>query len=70
MRATLDDSVEANCPAGQATILHAADPDVNLKVPGAHSTHVSPSAPVNPALHVQLLRLLLPSGASELGGQL
>jgi len=70
IRATLDACAEANCPAGQATIVHAADPEVNLNVPGAHGIHVSPFAPVNPALHVQLLRTLLPSEASELKGQL
>ena len=60
IRATLEACAEAKCPAGQATTIHGVDPEVNLKVPCAHGLHVSPFGPVNPALQVQLLRILLP----------
>ncbi|NBW88317.1 MAG: hypothetical protein EBR51_00110 [Gammaproteobacteria bacterium] len=36
--------------------MHGAEPAPGLYVPGAHSTHVAPSSPVVPGLHLQSVR--------------
>ena len=50
--------------------VHGAEPGVVLYLPSAHAVHVPPSAPVNPALHRQLLASTLPLGDCALLGQL
>ena len=47
---------------------HAPLPAFILYVPSTHAVHVPPSAPVKPALHLQLTADVLPPGASELAG--
>ena len=54
-------------PASQ--LLHASDPATTLKVPAAHSVHVSPLGPEYPALQMHAVRALLPAGALECVGQ-
>jgi len=53
-------------PATQA--VHAAGPGSALKVPLAHAEHVPPFSPLHPALHLQSIGLLLPSGEFESDG--
>ena len=48
--------------------MHASVPAFILYVPCTHAVHVPPSAPVKPALQVQLTADVLPAGASELAG--
>jgi len=52
--------------AGQA--LHAAEPEVSLYVPGTQSTHVLPSAPVVPGLHLQSVSSAEASDEFEFSG--
>jgi len=59
IRATLEASCDANCPATHTTGKHEDDPDKILKVPSAQTEHVVPSSPENPALHVQFVKTLL-----------
>ena len=54
-------------PAPQSE--HAAEPIPFLYFPAAHSEHASPSAPVNPGSHRQLVGRLLPPTELELSGQ-
>jgi len=53
-------------PAAQPT--HAAEPGSFLYVPPGHAEHGPPCGPVNSALQVQLLRLVLPAGEEEPSG--
>jgi hypothetical protein len=46
--------------AGQ--LLQLTAPDTFLYSPGPHGVHVSPSAPDQPALHLQFLKDELPAG--------
>ena len=41
--------------------VHAAEPFTSLYVPATHASHSTPSAPVYPLLHVQLVSTLLPA---------
>jgi len=52
-------------------LLHAADPRMSnvLNLPTPHSVHVSPSGPVQPALHSQAVAMVLCTGELELDGQ-
>jgi len=49
---------------------HNASPVVVLYLPAAHETHVPPSIPVYPALHIQLRWSLLPAGDCEKSGHI
>ena len=51
-------------------VLHAAVPGASLNLPAAQKTHGPPFGPVLPALHMQLLRFMLPDDEFELSGQL
>jgi len=53
-------------PAPQS--MQAALPTPVLYLPAPQSTHVPPSSPVQPALHVQSVCASLASGALEFGG--
>jgi hypothetical protein len=46
-------------PCGQR--VHAEEPFTSLYVPATHASHSTPSAPVYPLLHVQLVSTLLPA---------
>jgi len=69
MRATLDASVDANCPAAHVTGTHEDGPGRILKVPLLHREQVVPSLPVNPGLHVQFVKTLLASKEFDPDGQ-
>ena len=45
--------------------VHAADPVNVLYFPAAHAMHVPPAGPENPALQVQFVKEVLPTGALE-----
>ncbi len=53
--------------AGQ--MLQLSAPDTLLYLPAPHAVHVSPSAPDQPALHVQFVMLMLALGEPEFVGQ-
>jgi len=69
MRATLDASVDANCPPAHVTGTHEEDPDRILKVPLSQKEQVVPSFPVKPGLHVQFVITLLASNELAPAGQ-
>ena len=50
-------------PAAQS--LQTAEPVDALYLPATHAVHVPPSGPENPALQVQLVKEVLPTGALE-----
>ena len=50
-------------PAAQT--LQTAEPVDALYLPASHAVHVPPSGPENPALQVQLVKEVLPTGALE-----
>ena len=54
-------------PAPQ--LLHMAEPTKALYFPAAHAVHVLPFCPVNPALHWQWIKSLLPCALTEFSGQ-
>ena len=58
----------ANVPAEHSE--HAAEPVSFLNLPGTHATHCPPSGPEKPALHKQLLIVVLPMGETEFAGQI
>ena len=61
--------VSANVPAGQ--LMHALDPLICLYFPASHALHAKTagiSALVNPSLHTQSLKLVLPTEEDELPG--
>jgi acid stress-induced BolA-like protein IbaG/YrbA len=60
----------AECPEFSLQAVQAAEPLSVLYVPAAHAEHRSPYAPVYPALHRQLVWLVLPMAELEIEGQL
>ena len=61
--------VSPNVPAGQ--LMHALDPLICLYFPASHALHAKTagiSALVNPSLHTQSLKLVLPTEEDELSG--
>ena len=59
--------VDEYWPAWQ--VLHDELPLMALNLPTPQLKHVSPSLPVNPASHVQLLSVMLPTCELEFAGQ-
>ena len=53
-------------PAAQS--VHVVGPTSALYLPAAHSAHVPPSGPVEPALQVHAVETLLPDGALAFAG--
>jgi len=49
--------------------VHAAEPDPGLYLPAGHETHVCPSSPVDPGLHLQSERNAEASEEFERAGQ-
>jgi len=49
--------------------MHSELPTIDLYFPALHVTHVPPSGPANPALHLQLVSVVLTLGAWEFEGQ-
>jgi hypothetical protein len=56
-----------NLPAAQ--LMHAAEPDPGLYSPARHKTHICPSPPVDPGLHLQSERNSEAWEEFELAGQ-
>lgn len=54
-------------PAPQS--VHSPEPMSSLYFPASHAEHSSPSSPVYPAWHWQLVRRLVPLGDCEFDGQ-
>jgi len=67
--ATLAETSELNWFAGQVYGIHIESPAAGFEVPGAHAVQIAPSLPVKPALHVQLLMLIVPCSEDEPIGQ-
>jgi len=65
-RAVLPMTVEY-VPTGQFS--HAPGPGAGLYLPAKHSTHVPPSGPEDPALHLQSISSLLPTRECDRSGQ-
>ena len=55
-----------NLPAEQFE--QGVDPVIGLYFPATHAVQACPSAPVSPALHLQLVKLMLPAGEFDVEG--
>ena len=62
------DNVEDDVGSGVAIDEIVGSVDANVVTDDVSAVHVPPSAPVKPALHLQLTADVLPPGASELAG--